>query len=286
MLNTIYSGCQIDLDKGEGNVYAGTIKDSIYYYCTNLWIKFRSEKKLNFSDTYETYFRYRYLDWIPISFTEIQEPSGLYNYDMMCYPKEAFIWIDSAITSTMALATKMKMLLTDESVNLMIDCPVINLYSGELIRELRLQSMMKAYAERNMKQAWFMYFTSRGLVTCHWQKILSGLAASLACPEMMQGQNTTVFSDDVISREFDCARPSHPWGTIDYLNKMIGREFTIAGTQGAYFAKMYTIKFADNDQYDASKPFLCTGVEWNIMEQAGWKATFSEINCEEGPLAV
>lgn len=272
------AGEQINLDKGEAQILQGKIIDDIRMPCASLKIVFECSNKLNFTPDDQCYFTYKDYHWIPTVVNEGLSPNNTWHYEMNSLPVEAFQLITKPAEDTMILARAMGLQLTTSSSSLKIPCPIINYYSSLLIQEIRRQSFNRAYINRQMGDAYFIYFDSNCMYSVTWKQLVNQKARSLENYEIVNGQNTVKFIDERIQAYFASAVGSEVWKQPDYLNKMFGRKIQIHTTTPAVFANMYTIRFTDTDALDQEKSFLCIKSECDINEANGFINTFAEVN--------
>lgn len=276
------AGEQINLDKGEGQIFAGKIEDDIRMPCCKLRIVFECRDKLTFTPDNQCYFTYKNYEWIPIMVNEGLSPQNTWHYELTCFPRQAFQLITKPAENTAMLARAMNMSLTSGSSSLELPCPVINYYSAILVQEIRRQSFNRAYLNGRMGDAYFIYFDSANMYSVTWKQLVNQKAKSLENYDIVQGQNTVSFIDERIESYFSSAMGSQYWKQKDYLNKIFGRKIQIQTTTPAYFAKMYTIRFTDTDALDQKDSFLCIRSEMDITEPDGFVNTFAEINYIRG----
>ena len=276
------AGEQINLDNGEGQIFAGKIADDIRLPCCELRIVFECPNKLTFTTDNQCYFTYKAYEWLPIVVKENLSPQNTWHYELTCLPRQAFQLITRPAENTAVLARAMNLQLTFQSSSLPIPCPVINYYSALLIQEQRRQSFNRAYLKGKMGDAYFIYFDSNSMYSVTWKQLVNQKAKSLENYEIVQGQNTVSFINEEIKSYFSSAVGAEPWKQPDYLNKMLGKKIQIRTTTPTYFANMYTIKFTDTDALDQEKSFLCVRSEMDITEPDGFINTFAEVNYIKG----
>lgn len=280
--NKEHAGRQINLDEGIGQVEKGTITDDIRLPCCELAITFDSPYKLYFSNDNQCYFTYKNYDWIPVILNEGFTNHNTWHYNIIAHPKQAFQYITKPTLNTMALARAMNLTLTSESVSLELKCPVINYYSAPLIQEYRRQYFNTAYNTGRMGDAYFIYFDSKNMYSVTWKQLVNQKALSLEDYSLVQGQNIVTFIDDQINEYFDSNYGARVLEESDYLKRILGKKIQIKTATPGYFARMYTIRFADNNALDQDKSFLCVRSECNINEGAGFINTFAEVNYING----
>lgn len=271
-------GLQINLDNGEGRFVRGKLLDDISFCCTLFIGMFLSEEKLSFTTGSSNYFTYKMVDWVPLIYKEVYEPSGLWSYDVQAYPKMFFDIITKPVTDTKKLAMALGVKLTDNSESLPIKYPIINQNACTLIQEIRRQSFNDAYIKENMEDAYFIYFNSEYMQSMRWGNLSKQDAQQLENLGSMDGQNIVTYIDDRIYSVYDSAIKAEVWQQKDYIKKILGRTVHIKTSAPAVFANVYSIKFTDTDAMDQSSSFLCTRVQFDINEPIGYELTFKEVN--------
>lgn len=282
MASAAVAGKQINLDEGEGQVQEGRISDDIRLPCCALTIKFDCDNKLNFSNDNQCYFTYKDYDWIPIVNNETFTSHNTWHYEIIAHPKQCFQYITKPAENTMMLARAMNLQLTEESSSLELRCPIINYYSAPLIQEYRRQYLNLAYINGKMGDAYFIYFDSKNMYSVTWRQLVNQKALSLQDYSFMQGQNVVSFIDDQIQEYFQSNFGAKYLTQVDYLKRMFGKKIQIRTATPGYFARMYTIKFTDNDALDQTESFLCVRTEQDINEGAGFINTFAQVNYISG----
>ena len=277
-----YAGRQINLDEGTAQILEGRIADDIRLPCCELTIKFDSPNKLTFSNDNQCYFTYKDYDWIPIVNNETYTNQNTWHYEIIAHPKQAFQYITEPAENTMMLARAMNLTLTEESSSLELRCPVINYYSAPLIQEYRRQYMNIAFNNGKMGDAYFIYFDSKNMYSVTWRQLVNQKALSLQDYAFMQGQNVVSLIDDQIQEYFKSNFGAKYFTQVDFLKRMLGKKIQIRTATPGYFARMYTIKFTDNDALDQKESFLCVRTEQDINEGAGFINTFAQVNYIKG----
>jgi hypothetical protein len=201
---------------------------------------------------------------------------------MIAHPKQAFQYITKPAENTMILARAMNLELTSESSSLELRCPIINYYSAPLIQEYRRQTMNRAYNKGKMGDAYFIYFDSKNMYSVTWRQLVNQKSLSLEDYSLVQGQNVVSFVDDQIQEYFKSNFGAKYLVQADYLKRMLGKKIQIRTATPGYFARMYTIRFTDNDALDQKESFLCVRTEQDINEGAGFINTFAQVNYISG----
>ena len=271
-------GLQIDLDKGEGLVTNGHITDFIADPCTKLKIEFECSNLLIFTPDDKNYFRFLTLEWVPYTCELGQGSTGIWHYKIEAFPKQLFITIDSTCLDMQALASKLGVELGDNSENLPIKCPVLNLPAYAFMRIVRHQSFNDALIDKQTGKAYFIYCNSQTLTCLTWDKMTRSKANSLEIPEGLAGSEIVKVYDSRI--ESILLNPVYPkeWCEEDYLRQMNGVTFEMQTLQPALFAQMYTIKFGDNNQMDAPEPMLCFYTDCNIVDNNRMVNRYAQVN--------
>lgn len=270
-------GCQLNLDKGEGQIIDGFIMDDIRSPATILEIVFECKNKCTFTDDDTNYFSYMGIDWAPLSHTEEHSNAGLWHYVCSCYPRQLMTIIKSPCDTSKKLASLLGLSTTSDSNNLKIRCPIVNVQSAKFIMQIRNDSFNVAYNEENIGNAHFIYVSSK-FYSNTWSSLANQNALSLTVPKLLQGQSNIKFTNSTMMNELSAHAISEVWHEGSYLKRILGKKFEIFTTQPVAFGKMYTMKFEDTDAWDQSKRFMCVSTKKKLTELYGYINTFSEVN--------
>jgi len=271
-------GCQINLDSGEGRIVSGSIVDDIRYGFTFLSVTFECESNLNITDNPSTYITYFNNDWVAYSVNKQLSNNNYWRYTGRFIPTSAFILIDSPCNDMKTLASKMGLELSENSISFTIDCPLINLYSGEIAMEYRRRSLNEAYYNRDLNKAMFIHFNSKYMLSIDWGHFLKSKSQQLVEFSFMPG--TMEISDYVqgVQNYYNHTRIWKPWTQDDTLLRMMNNFITIKSPLPALFGVMYTINFADTDVFNKDSAYLCVRIERQLAtEHAQYEITFAEI---------
>ena len=275
------SGRQINLDEGEGRIVNGVWSDDIRGLCSQLQMEFMCKNKLYFNDTYMTYFTYNNIDWVPVSVSEIMASDGNWTYNVIAYPKSIYKPIYQPCLDTATLASALGLLLSPTSEILKIKCPVINMYSGYLIKEVRRQSFNNAALSGDLGNAYFIYIDSKYLHSITWKKLIASNALDLTVPtEIVQGTDIVKHVQDEIITDFKITQHPKVWHEEDFLYRIMKDKFDIFSTYPTYFANMYTMKFGNTSVFDQTQKFLCIRSSFEFTKANGYTNTFARISLE------
>ena len=274
-------GRQINLDTGEGQIVNGEWTDDIRAVGSELTIEFISPRKLQFNDTADTYITYKTVDWVPISFSQIQSGDNAWTYSMHCFPRQVHIPIYKPCTNTAALASAMGLVLSAGSEILNIDYPIINIYSNFLIQEIKRQSMNKAAKDGDLGNAYFIYTNGAELFSVTWKSIIHGVADDLytVIPELL-GTDIVKYVQDSIATDACAVQHPEPFKYNGFLYRMIGQKFDFISTQPLLFGNMYTVKFGDTSDLDQTDKFMCIRSSFNFTKANGYTNTIAHIDLE------
>lgn len=272
-----HAGCQINLDKGCGQIEYAKLIDDIRCPCSEIQITFESPEKLTFTTDDQCYFTYGKNDWCPASYSESKTQNGTWHYDITGFPKPFFKRIDRVATNTKMLASAMGLTLSDSSKSLELKTPIIGLNASELINKYREYSLNENYLKGDMGGSMFIYFNSKTFSSTTLKTIVSETALSLEDEPSLQGANIVKHIDDQIECNLLSSLGCEPWTGADYIRKILGEKFEITTSSPAYFGHMYTIKFEDTSEFDSSKPYLCIRSEYNTVDGTGYVNTFAEV---------
>jgi hypothetical protein len=278
MPNADGKGCQINLDNGEGRIIAGYVVDDIRAISSYLDITFESPKKLLFGADNHYYFTYLKIDWVPVSFDENTGLNKTWHYSIRALPKPLYEYITKPCKNTSELARALKLNLSELSVNLDLPCPIINQYAGNIIQANRFYSLEKAYNDRQLNKAVFIYLNSRELYSATWRSLTSQTAVALTFPEGTEGTNLITYQDYQFENVFNTAHGCNVWKQKDYLGKMLGTQFKVNTTVPAVCLNTYTIKSEEIPDFDTGLSFLCTYSKRDIMEVNAFTHCFTNIN--------
>ena len=280
-MSVIGLGQQINLDKGEGQIVNGKWIDDIRALGPELVIEFISPRKLYFTDTADTYITYKNIDWVPVNFGQIESSDNGWTYNMHCYPKQIHVPIYQPCLNTLALASAMGVTLSSYSQVLDIDFPVINIYSGFLINEVRKQSMNKAAKNGDLGNAYFIYLDGNNLHTLTWKKVLQSNAQSLKT-EIPGLEGTDILKYVQARIATDSCAIQHPkvFNYNSFLYRMIEKKFDHFSTQPLLFGSMYTIRFSDTSELDESNKFMCIRSSFDFTSANGYTNTLAHISLE------
>lgn len=278
MAQEINIGCEINLDEGQGEVLRAVLIDDILGVCSSVEIEFYSQNKLTFDNSKTHYFTYDGIDWIPASISETAGTNGGWTYIAMAYPRQIHIPIFKPCLTTADLAASMGLKLSPDSQILKIKCPIINIYSGNLIQEIRKQSFDDAYINRNFGDAYFIYISSKYLYSTTWKTMVASQALELTDPlPILKGQNTVRHIQDRVLTDFRTAVNPEPWSQNDYLYKMMIDKFEIKSSAPSIFSKMYTMKFTDSSELDMNDKYMCVHSEYDATNTDGATCSFAKI---------
>jgi len=270
-------GCQINLDNGEGHIISGFVEDSIHAVSSYLEITFESSYKLLFGASTDYYFTFLNLDWVPLSTDERAGIELQWQYELRCLPRCVFMLITKPSKNTQELARALGLNLTKISSNVELPCPIINQYAGNVIQENRKYSLEKAYNERDLGKANYIYVNSRNMYSTSWKNMASQTAVTLTFSKGTEGTNLVTYQDyqfdDIFSNGY-CAKV---WTQWDYLGRMMGTQFKIETTVPAVFLNVYTIKLEEIPEFDTGLPFLCVYSKRDIMNINAFTHCFANI---------
>lgn len=272
-------GCQVNLDiDNNATVYEGKLIDDIRCCCTQLNVRFEYVAPLTFGNNSSSYFTCMNLDWVPSNVKESITQNGTYHYEIEAYPLPFFNFLNSATKNTSELASAMNLSMVNGSQSLDIIFPIIGKTAVETINTYRNQSYQLAYSQKDMGKAYFIYFTSKYLLSVTFDKLVNQKATTLQDNQpMRQGVNIVTKFTSEINNFLRCERGVGYWKPLDYLYKIIGRQFEIESNTVASFARTYTITFDDSQTFDSECTYLCIRTEKDIKESMGCKNTFAEI---------
>ena len=263
--NTEDIGLEINLDEGEGQILSGNVCDDIRFVCPQLIVSFECPERLTLSAKDGThYIRYFNINWSPLSFVEVYTQQETWRYDATLLPNNAFTFVDSGLKNFNMVANKLKCDITGS--NLLIEFPMINLYSAELLQAYRKRSMDKAYLERNMGNSLFVYFNSNILVCSTWGQIVSDTALNLETESEIQGCDTIKNIDQTMENYYSNNKVWEPWSQQDYLMRLMGDFVQIEGPSPFSFGRTYTIKFSDNTYFDKDTSYFCVRSERDLID--------------------
>ena len=271
------TGQQINLDNGEGKIISGCILDDIRNVCTSLEIVFECPQPIVFDEEGQNYFTFRMIDWIPISYKMTCTNQDTYNYIVTAMPKPVKMPILKSCINSRILASEMNVELLEGSVSLPIYSPVINLYAGQMIREIRRQELNKGYVNQDIGSCGYFYFNSTNLLSLTWKMMMGADARELQNDPLIVGNDIVQFIDDRTYSEFESHCGAEVWTQKDFLNRILGRKFDISTTAPAYFLSTYSIHFSNSSLFDNNMKFLCIRTQSDIMNPTGFINTFAEI---------
>jgi hypothetical protein len=270
-------GQQINLDKGEGKIMNGEWVDSVYSVCTRLSIEFISESRLYFTDSNECYITYRNIDWIPLSFGEIQGGDGTWTYNMICNPKNIYDEINKPCINTALIAASLNLTVSEGSDILPVRSPVIGYKAGEFLQEVKRQSFNKAFQNADFGDAYFLYMDSKKLCSATFKALIRQEALSLEDLPCLPGQNIVKYVQDAPLTEFRTARHPQVWTVNDCMAKMFRQKFDITTVVPAALSAMYTIKFTNTSELDQTEKFMCIRTSCQINKPMGYTNTFAKV---------
>lgn len=273
------SGLLLDLDKGEGKVSSGRIYDQISFPCSTLEISFSSETMAVFEKAEgEYYFRFCGMDWVPYDNSFGVTNEGTYQYTMCAFPKTMYKTITKPAKNAAALARAMGLKLTEDSENLDLKCPIVNLSAYELIMRHRLVSLQDAYAKGDMGEAVFIYCNSEAMYCAKWSTMCKKKKRELQFTSL-EGQNVMkTLLDSRIESDLCAVRSPKPWIESDYLARMTGLQFQFLIPKNVAFCENYTIKFEDDDSFDIPVPMLCTYQSVDLLDSSKFSCVFTQVN--------
>lgn len=277
MPNADGKGCQINLDNGEGIILDGYVVDDIYAMSSYLNIIFETPKKLLFGADSDYYFTYMNIDWVPDTLDESTGVNAAWHYELNCCPRPVFSMITKPAKNAQELARNLGLNLTKLSSNVDIPCPIINQYAGNVIQENRLYSLEKAYIDRDLSKANYLYINSKAMYASTWKSMTSQTAVTLKFPENTEGGNLITYQDYQFQSVYACANGPYVWKQNDYIGKMIGTQFKVETSVPAVFLNVYTIKSEKIPEFDTGLPFLCTYSKRSIVETNAFVHCFSNI---------
>lgn len=277
MANADGSGCQINLDNGEGRILDGYVVDDIYAVSSYLVISFESPNKLLFGADPNYYFRFLNIDWCGMSFSEKTGTNKTWHYDMRCCPRNVFFYVTKPSNNTWELARALGLNLSDLSTSIKLPCPIINQYAGKVILANRLYSLEMAYNNRNLNEATYIYVNSKEMYSATWKSMTSQTALPISFPKGFEGGNLITYQDYQFDSIFSCANGAEVWKQDDFIGKMIGTQFRIDTTVPAVFLNVYTIKSEEIPEFDTGLPFLCVYSKRKLNEINAYTHYFANI---------
>ncbi len=274
-------GCQVNLDNGQGKILEGYVIDDIRAISSYLVITFEVPVKLLFGADNHYYFTFLKIDWVPVSFDECTGLNHTWHYSIRALPKPVFEYITKPCKDTSELARALKLNLSDLSESLPLPCPIINQYAGNIIQANRLYSLEKAYNERHLNKAAYIYLNSKELYSATWRSLTSQTAVTLTFPEGTEGTNLITYQDYQFDNIFSTAHGPAVWKQQDYISKMLGTQFKVDTTMPAICLNVYTIKSEEIPEFDTGLSFLCVYSKRDIMKVNAFTHCFTNINYME-----
>ncbi len=273
-------GRQINLDLGEGQILKGFITDDFFSCCSFLDIIFESPDKLTFDASPDYYLTYFEVDWVPMTFSESTGSNKNWHYELGCCPKNIYTYITKPITNTQELARTLRLDLNKRSSSLKIPCPVINQFAGNFIQDSRFFSFeqTKANNGNNFDEAVFIYAGTKELLSCTWRNLINQKASTLEINPILTGSDRISFQNDIIQNSFATAHGPKVWTQQDYIQKIIGKKFTIRSATPAKFLSVYTMKFENIPEFDTGLTYLCAYSRIDVTQGNSFVHSFANIN--------
>lgn len=270
-------GCVLNLDDSTANITYCVITDDIRSACSVLEVAFDTSVFIAFKPDKSYYFTYFGLDWIPISQQTSISSSGTYHYEICAVPKIAFEIIRSVTDNTFKLATSVGLKLTNNSASLPVKCPLINDILIDTVKFYRKQSLEQKLVEGNLIDSTYIYFTSNGMYSNTWRKILNSESKPLQTYNGVSEQNIINLVYDLPASYLSVPDTHGVWSENDYYTKMMGYKFEITGLTSSYFLNMYNINFDNNNVFDFNKKYLCVYSQYDGINSGKFKNIFAEV---------
>ena len=258
-------GCQINLDEGEGTILKGFLKYSIHDVATYLCIKFEVLEPIVLNSDPENYITVGGVDWVPVTNNLTKrEQTNMWEYELTCYPRCMFTIIDHTIKNTAELASELNLKLTDNSANLELPCPYINVLSGNFIKNNRFYSLEKSFQKnRNFNEGMYLFTDGKTLLCNTWKSIISQRAYEIPINPLAGNTLYTLVNGQMYGM-YVCRRVPDSFKESDYFLNMIGQQFKLQTNLSIPFFSTCTIKPENIKEFNANESFLCIQTTQNL----------------------